>query len=269
VSHHHREIAGVARHLRGWSPNPPDLRDLSHEQLLGARPFTPSPSFSLRSALAGLGIYDQGQEGSCVLNALCRAERALALKLGVPAPDLARQFAYYATRVWIEGADAADDSGCAIRDAAKAAVRFGTCLEPTWPYTAADFAQCPSPRAIKEARAHQVLRYGAVRSLYGLQTVIERDRTPLVIGFALPAYMATDECAKDGVLPWRPADSVIGGHGLLVEGWETLPSGLVYLDVANSWGPWGDGGYLHADVRYFLEGAITDGTVVTREELPG
>ena len=96
----HRTIAGVSRHLYGWTPNRPDPRDASADHRFAAQaPFHPSASFSLRSSLAVVPVYDQKQEGSCVLNALCRAQRALCVKLGLKVPDLARQFAYWTTRV--------------------------------------------------------------------------------------------------------------------------------------------------------------------------
>ena len=263
-----RVIAGVERHLGGYRRNIKDDRDYPHERLYGAAPFTPSATFGLRSDLTALAIYDQGREGSCLFNVLCRQCRALCVRDDAPVPDLSRQYPYYAARCWIGGGRADDDCGSTPRQAMTAAQRFGICPEALWPYTMDNFANCPTKDAIHAAYDHQVLEYGSALTLRTIQTAIERDRVPVMVGFMLPAYFESDACAKDGVVPYYPSDEIIGGHGMLVEGWETLPSGLVMLEIANSWGAgWGDGGYAHADARYLTESSqIGDGTVITREE---
>jgi C1A family cysteine protease len=234
-----RQINGQLRHLAGWLPDRPDHRDLKYvapRRLLGSSRAT---KVDLRGRCSK--VENQGALGACTASAATSALEFLYLNAGRSAPDLSRLFCYYATRVWVEHRDAAEDSGAMIRDVMKALASRGCCLEATWPYDPRQYAVVPSASAQAEAKDHQILWYYRIPNLDSLKLCVS-EGFPVIGGFAMPASILSAATRKSGIVTYPgPTEKFVGGHAVLFCGFDDATKRLTFV---NSWGEgWGDGGY--------------------------
>ena len=142
----------------GWIPDLPDHRD----HLYAA----PTPMLAVLPAKADLRpdcppVVDQGQLGSCTANAIGNAHRFDQMKQGIAGNFLpSRLFIYYNERA-MEGT-VKSDSGAQIRDGIKSIGQNGACLEASWPYDIAKFANKPSANCFQEALKYRAVSYQRV-----------------------------------------------------------------------------------------------------------
>lgn len=237
----------------GWLPDLPDVRDRLHK----ATSTEPLPEYvDLRSLCPT--VYDQGNLGSCVANAVGAAYELLLLKDGEK-PDFhpSRLFTYYNARIAI--GTVRSDSGCMIRDAIKSVVKDGVCPETIWPYRTAAFSQKPPQSCYAEAKKHQALVYERVgqddvslkRCLY--------EGYPISFGFAVYQNFGLD---------WKhvmnvPEGRVRGGHAVLMVGYDDALNAFI---VRNSWGSaWGEDGYFWMPYEYAFSPSFADDFWVLKE----
>lgn len=224
----------MKHHLKGWKQSKPDHRDL----VLSAK--KAPKSASVRSMCPR--VEDQGQLGSCTANATTSAMEFIYRKRGLAQPELSRLFLYYATRVWVEGTSPGDDSGCEIRDVAKATKKFGVPPESLDPYDISKFSVQPTTEMVVAARDHQVKSYKAVKTLAALKRSIGLDGFPVVIGFSVPENMEGPYAERTGIIAYPgPHEQIIGGHAVLAVGYDDDKQLVCFQ---NSWGAsWGDHGF--------------------------
>ena len=233
---------GTVRKL-GWIRQQPDLRDIRfpHELFPMALP----PSADLRPKMPP--VYDQGQLGSCVLNALNgNLEYAIVLE-GFSDYMLSRLFDYFNTRA--DEGDTADDTGCTIRDAVKDVATNGVCKESTWPYNISQFAVKPPQAAYDEAPHVMIGKYAAVdQDIAALKTCLASGQA---VVFGIDVYSSFPMDSTDGIVPDPgPNDSLEGGHGILLVGYDDVTQRFTFR---NSWGTgWGDKGYGYLSYDYVL-----------------
>ncbi len=84
-------------------------------------------------------VFDQGQLGSCVDNALVGAVMYNLMKQGLPNPNMrSRLYLYYYARYYCgldnDDSEEGTDGGSYISDGILALVNHGVCLESAWPY---------------------------------------------------------------------------------------------------------------------------------------
>lgn len=188
-----------------------------------------------RVSLAGRmpAVLDQGQEGSCVENAVLAA-------FGFIHPGFmgSRQFVYYGARE-IEGT-IASDAGSEIRDAVKVLAGQGAPPEDLWPYDAAHFSRQPTPEVYAAAAAHKVVTYSRLETEDDMRSCLAVG-FPFVIGAVLFEAFESAEVARTGLVPLPDYDTpILGGHAFAVIGYdEHSPIGRAF-ECQNSWSAdWG------------------------------
>ena len=250
--------AGVAvipmHNLRGWHRDLPDPRDQIFKTPLSARLGIGMPNeVDLRSQRLPR-VEDQSSEGSCTCNSGTSAVEEVSIKLGHPVTELSRNFAYYATRQWVE--HVIGDQGAQIRDVMKALAKFGVCSEKTWPYDVNGYDKSPSPAAIKEAKQRVITQYWRCPSLYSIKVCLAQGY-PLVGGFTCFESLDSAAVVKTGIVPYpTPNEGCIGGHAVLFIGYSNIKQWLIF---ENSWGTvWGDKGYGYLPYRYLTNQLADD-----------
>lgn len=228
----------------GWKRDTPDHRDLVFRPQFAAAQLP--PRFDLDVAAWPLP-FDQGDLGSCTANAIAAAvmyDRKLA---GLPFQAPSRLFVYYQERV-LEGT-VPWDAGAELRDGMKAVAKWGSPDEALWPYDVGRFRERPSVRAYKDAGLHLVSQYLRVaQDATSLKAALFAGH-PVVLGFTVYTSFLSDAVAATGAAPMpQPDDRPVGGHAVLLTGWDDA-AGLFRL--LNSWGAsWGDGGYFTLPYGY-------------------
>jgi len=190
-------------------------------------------------------IEDQGDLGSCTGQALAGNIELLDKKIDGAYTDVSRLFIYYNERK-IEGC-VNIDSGAYIRDGIKSLKRWGVCDEKLLPYDISLFKQEPSPECYKQALSRRISVYERIRDVSDIIACLA-EGFPVVFGIAIYESFESEEVKRTGIVP-MPAkyETMIGGHCMLVVGYDTKERRFI---VRNSWGKWGDDGYCYIPFRY-------------------
>jgi len=201
-------------------------------------------SIDLRNKLPP--CYNQGNLGSCTANALVAAYQFLK-------PEFmgSRLFQYYNERV-IEH-DVPYDNGATITDTIKAAQTYGLCPETEWPYNINQFAVKPSTKCYTDAANHKVLKaYNVQQTLASMKGFLNAG-FPFLVGILVYSSFETTKVNSTGMVPMPPVnkyDYILGGHCVLVCGYNDNLNGGMWI-VRNSWGTsWGDHGYFYLPYAY-------------------
>ena len=247
------------RRLLNFQRSPPDSRDFIIKTNKN-RPPKLDPVCDLSSFCTN--VKDQGEVGSCTAFGTVGAAEYIHKRCGgLRGNDLlSERFTYYATRVRVAKWSAFQDSGAYVRDAIKSIVKFGCCLESTFPYNG-DYSTAPNPAANAEALKYQAVAYAKYEdgaTPLQRQTTIEALKTglsngmPIVVGFTCYSNIWS---AVKGVIP--PANrQVIGGHCVLLVGYDDNNK---WFKFKNSWSTsWGDRGYGYLPYSYYLSGDMSD-----------
>ena len=177
-------------------------------------------------------VYDQGQVGSCTANALAAAVEILQGRAGYPQQRPDRVALYYRERQ-AEGT-AGEDAGAMLGDGV-AALRIGYEAEQHYPATWGPAWTARPPRRADDAPRvvnAEALAIDTPSIAYELA-----EGHPVAVGLSITEAWET---LRGGTLP-APAGAVIGGHALLLVGYDQADGTWL---VRNSWGTaWGDGGY--------------------------
>lgn len=238
-------------HTYGWIQDKPDQRDY---QFQVATPINLPPLVDLRDKMPA--VYDQGQLGSCTANSIAAALDFDRQKQGEAFINPSRLFIYYNERV--DGHTVRQDSGATIRESIKTITKKGACPESEWPYDVSKFAKKPPVACFADALKYEGLTYKRVnQSVADIKTALASG-LPVAIGISVYESFETDAVAKDGIVPMpASAESVLGGHAVLVCGYTTLNNSPYWI-VRNSWGDtWGDKGYFYLPQAYLLDSNLS------------
>lgn len=202
-------------------------------------------------------ILDQGQLGSCVLNA-----RSAMIEDKQPGFWDSRLAGYYWARVLEHSTH--EDAGCEPRDALKVLTKYGTAPESDWPYDISKFTHQPPRQTYKDAHTNEGWRY---ERLVGLDAILAAFAAghDVLFGFRLYPEFESDEVARTGKVPMpRSGEGEIGGHGMRGRGY-TSRTGSKLIIVQNSWGEWGDHGYAYFPFDYVADPKLcSDAWILTK-----
>jgi len=190
--------------------------------------------------------YDQGQLGSCTANGIVAAYQFLT-----PTFMGSRLFQYYNERV-IEN-DVAYDNGATISDSIKAVQKYGLCPESEWVYDINKFAVKPLPKCYTDASNHKAISvYNVQQNMNSMKGYLNSGY-PFIIGILVYSSFESNSVAATGYVPMPPVnkrDYVLGGHCVIVCGYNDNLKGGVWI-CRNSWGTsWGDKGYFYLPYSY-------------------
>lgn len=235
----------------GWRKQLPDHRDFKFSANFGVLANLP-PLVDLRPQ--DVPIVDQGQLGSCTVNALADLLDFDRKLQGGPLDPRSRLQAYYDVLA-LEG-NTGNDAGAEIRDVIKCAVKIGVGAERLWPYDISKFAVKPPPEVYADAAKNQVLTYSAVsQNLCQMKAVVAQGR-PFEIGFSVFDSFESLAVERTGIVPMPdPSESLLGGHAVCVMGYDDSKRWFI---MRNSWGTsWGDAGYFYMPYEYLLNADLS------------
>jgi C1A family cysteine protease len=277
----------------GWLPDLPDYRDFSpeHEEIkpmvqdvgLGEPDRVTLPAaVDLRQWLSP--IEDQGTLGSCTAQAgagLIEYYERRAFKSHI---DASRLFLYKTTRNLLGWTG---DTGAFLRTTMGAMVLFGVCPEKYWPYTTEEvhFDQEPPAFCYAFAQNYQAIKFFRLDPPgTPLSTILHRIKAFTAAGlppmFGFTVFSSIAQAGSTGKIPFPcPAEQVLGGHGILVAGYDDamqITNSICAQDtigallIRNSWGTgWGDNGYGWLPYDYVLHGMARDWwTLLKKEYIP-
>jgi len=219
-----------------WVKDHEDSRDLMYFRRITAVPDEADLVYAMPP------VYDQGNLGSCVFNAIGGAFHYLLSIESKPIFMPSRLFPYYNYREK-EGC-ISEDSGAQIRGAIKRYVKEGVCSEDMWNYDEGLFAVKPTMPCYDEANNHQLLKYHRLRNIVQLEQCIS-EGYPVVCGINIYSSFQTEEVSRTGRVPMPDVnkEDLMGGHAVLLVGFNRREK---WFKVRNSWGTkWGKGGYFY------------------------
>jgi hypothetical protein len=228
----------------GAIASPPDARDYRVEDFLAPRA-TPLPrSFSYAPLLGA--VLDQGQEGTCVGNALVGTvlafdEATLPASSAPYLRELSRRDAYAGGRELTP----LPGEGCVVRSALESARTRGVCIEADRPYTP-QHDPGAGPLAPVHRNENRLAGYAAVGLDVAAIKAAMHDRGPLLAALSVRDGFYS----PDGVGRVQATGADHGGHAIGLVGWDD-DIGAFFL--RNSWGVgWGRAGYCWLPYSYPL-----------------
>lgn len=213
-----------------WHPDLPDFRDHVFTSTT-----TPAPSVPMLACLPP--VKDQMSVGACTANAGATCIEAEHIKNGAECYPVSRLFYYYQERKLEH--TVRQDSGAQIRDGVKQAANVGYCREDLWPYKVTKFKTLPSKAAYKDAGLHKITEYLRLSTVDDMMRCLT-EGYPVTFGFTVYESFESDEVARTGVVPMPgKKEKVLGGHAVVLGGYDDT----MRARCRNSWGTsWGQGG---------------------------
>jgi C1A family cysteine protease len=192
-------------------------------------------------------VYDQGDIGSCVDNALAGILQYDGMRENGNRAVPSRLFLYFNART-LEN-DINVDGGSTVRDGILGAVKWGYCNETLWPYLDANEFRKPPQSCYTAALPFAIRDYHSVpQNSTSIRGAISAGN-PVIFGFQVYRSFMTSTVARTGIVPMPgKSEQFVGGHAVLLVGYSDASQ--MYL-CRNSWGTgWGLGGYFWMPYAY-------------------
>lgn len=237
----------MPRYAYGWTPSPPDHRDVMYAAPAHLMAAELPRVVSLRSKFA-MEPFNQGALGSCGPNS---AAGDIVIAQGndgltqIKTPS--RQFIYWVTRSLMGTVN--EDSGVNNRAMLKALNQYGWCDEELCPYQINRFTVRPSEQAFSQAVARRIVAYLRVQQDLQTMKACLAGGDPFIYGFSVYASFESPQTSNTGVVPMPTAgEKLLGGHDVLIIGYDDVREAF---EFRNSYGvEWGDGGHGWMPYRY-------------------
>ena len=225
-----------------WKPAPKDERDYKF-----SAPPTKTIKLPDSFLLPNMPLpYDQGTLGSCTAQGIARLVQTKANFMP------SRLMIYYLERE-LEGT-INQDAGATIRSGIKVINSTGVCPEPFWPYIISKFTQRPPLICYQKAKMRKALKYSAVLQTETALKSALFSGLPVVFGFYVKGSFNGAAVAKTGIYKPKAREATLGGHCVVLVGWNANGNFV----VANSWGTaWGKNGYFDMPVSEVINPAIS------------
>ena len=203
-------------------------------------------------------VYDQGDLNSCTANVLCAAMQYNNNVKG------ARLFVYYNERKIENTID--EDDGAYLSDGIEALKIYGVCQEKEWQYVDNDvkFKIKPPRYCYNNALAHRAYKVKNIAQDLSKMKKAIWSGYPITLGIKIYESFELEEVKKTGIvsLPYVDYDDYIGGHAILVVGYDDEMSiennNIGGWICRNSYGTsWGDKGYFYIPYKYLLDKTLT------------
>ena len=228
---------------RIYRPTPRAVQQFPAAFDLGA---TPNPAF---------GLLNQGELGSCTGFGLKRLAW-YGLNSHGHTVEPSALFIYYCERL-LEN-DVAEDNGASISDGIDALLKYGVCPEADWPYIVSKFAQPPPESAFTDALNFQALVKERINTdsnlVQNIKDALFNQRLPVVFGADVFPGFESDAAMATGLVPMPASgDSPLGGHCMVIRGWNNNAQDGPRFKIANSWGSAGDNGCMWLLFQYLQQ----------------
>jgi len=229
-----RVIAGGERSIQGWQPGaaPPPGALAMRAPLIG-RVF--GPARAVLKDINTLRVENQMQVGSCVAQVWTSMfEYLMRLQLGDESQG--SSVALYAWLRQFAGVPLTEDSGSTNSAAAQVLSSFGMPLELDYPNDTSKWSEEPPPEIHLNASKQKLDLFYTCPNVSAIEACIQQNR-PVAIGFKCFESLMSDGVTETGYVPYTPDQKVIGGHAIIIVGYDRALDGFFFL---NSWGTsWG------------------------------
>lgn len=175
-------------------------------------------------------IKDQGQTNSCTGHAVSWFWEQVLVTRGVPYINLSPMFPWYYARR--EEGVSDKDEGVQMRTIMSALNKYGTCPEEQWAH-GSPIVEEPS----YEAQLMSVMRlptYERCTSLHDIKYSIAVEKQSVCIGVLVRDCWYDASVQQNGLVPYLPNQTVLGGHAVAIAGYDDTRQTLL---IANSWSP--------------------------------
>jgi len=226
----------------GAIPSPWDERDVPYAAIPTIEEKEIPEQFSLRSEQTS--VKHQGAVSACTAFAACGINEVLQ-----KVRDLSEGHLYCRR-------SNKPYPGMYPRDACKILQKEGVCSESCWPYISDVRRLCgcsPCNTVNIQSQRYKIDSYHRVFN--SLKATLFSINSPILI--VVPVYENWENICADGKVP-MPGGNMIGYHAVVLVGYTKK-----YLEVKNSWGSFGDNGYLHIPVNY----PVTEGWIMRKGEM--
>lgn len=251
------------RNYHGWTPSPPDYRDLKYSAPIAVLDNMPAAvDLSRASEEAPWSpAWDQGPIGSCGPHTAGADVVFDGLKHGIRVMP-SRLFIYWCTRRLMGTLSA--DSGVTNRALMQALLKFGWCDEKLWPYDTAQLYAQPPQVCFDQAKERKIAEYRAVPQDLSQMKACLAGGDPWWLGFSV--YSNFEAAVLTGEVQ-MPKGSRLGGHDVLVVGYDDATQRFKFR---NSYGSeWGQQGYGTIPYAYASNpGLAADFWTVVRVKAP-
>ena len=200
-------------------------------------------------------IFDQGELGSCVANAVVSAMMFNDKNDGdEKLTELSRLMLYYLCRR--EDGTVREDAGTYTRTAIKAAAKYGVCSENRWPYKVDEFTMNPPEHCYEDARHRRIILYHRILTTFDMKACLMAG-VSFVLGIPIFESFQSDEVAATGEVPMpEKGESLLGYHAVYCCGYKD--SKRRYKCV-NSWDGWGDKGFFTLPYEFIETFVLPEG----------
>ena len=211
-------------------------------------------------------VFDQGDEGSCVLNATVGAMGIVLSVEKLSFTMLSRNFLYWLCRTVMGTTD--QDSGAYSQLAVDRVGNIGICREDTWQYLPSTLYTAPTLQCYTEASDNRATAWFQIDSpnapvprLTQLEAAIRSDH-PVIFG--TPVSSAIQNYQAGQILSIPDPNDIQGGHEMCATGVHYIDGQRVWI-WRNSWGKlYGNNGYLMVDDNWMNWAQLQDIWLLTR-----
>lgn len=240
----------------------PDVQD--HRDIYKVAAPVPLPkAYTVTGYPDKIVVLDQGQHSSCTGHATAAFWQQIMISRGIPQViTFSPTFNWYFSRK-SEGTEQEDD-GVQLRSALAALNTYGLPPIDKWPEEAAINLE-PNELSKIYAFGLKLDRYERCNSLADIKYALAIEDQSVCLGIGIFESWYGDKTSSTGHIDYDPKAKSIGGHALLIVGYNDRTEELVVL---NSWGTsYGDKGYVYVPYA-MLEGEWFDAWTAAKGDLP-